>query len=70
MEKQTIVINLFGAPGAGKSTLMAELFASLKNAGVDCEMSPEFAKELVWEKRTRTFDDELYILAKQNHRLF
>ena len=32
-------------------------------------MTPEFAKELVWEGRKDTFQDELYLFAKQNHRL-
>jgi hypothetical protein len=33
-------------------------------------MTPEFAKELVWEGRKETFQDELYLFAKQNHRLW
>ena len=68
--KNTLVINLFGGAGVGKSTLMAEIFARLKTKGYDCEMVTEFAKDLVWEKRDETFKDELYIFAKQNHRLF
>lgn len=68
--KKTLVVNLFGSPGTGKSTLMAELFAKLKCAKIDCEMVPEFAKELVWEARHDTLRDQLYILGKQHHRLF
>ena len=68
--KNTIVVNLLGGPGVGKSTLTAAVFAKLKDAGVDCEMASEFAKELVWEQRNETFKDELYIFAKQAHRLF
>lgn len=68
--KETLVVNLFGGAGVGKSTLMAKLFAILKEQGYDCEMVTEFAKDLVWEKRDETFKDELYIFAKQNHRLF
>ena len=68
--KETLVVNLFGGPGCGKSTLMARIFAELKTRGYDCEMVTEFAKDLVWEKRDETFKDELYIFAKQNHRLF
>lgn len=67
--KNTIVVNLFGGQGAGKSTAMAGVFSYLKNKGVDCEMAPEFAKELVWEGRMETFQDELYLFAKQHHRL-
>jgi Mrp family chromosome partitioning ATPase len=69
-KKKTLVINMFGAPGVGKSTTAAMLFAMLKDAGVDCEMSSEFAKDLVWECRYETFKDELYIFAKQYHKLF
>lgn len=68
--KNTLVVNLFGGPGCGKSTLMAAIFHQLKLNGYDCEMVTEFAKDLVWEKRNETFKDELYIFAKQNHRLF
>ena len=68
--KNTLVVNLLGGPGVGKSTLTAAIFAKLKDAGVDCEMASEFAKELVWEQRNETFKDELYIFAKQAHRLF
>ena len=68
--KNTLIVNLFGGPGCGKSTLMAGIFHQLKIQGYDCEMVTEFAKDLVWEKRNETFKDELYIFAKQNHRLF
>lgn len=68
--KETLIINLFGAPGSGKSTTMAGVFAKLKARGYDCEMVTEFAKDLVWEKREETFKDELYIFAKQAHRIF
>lgn len=68
--KNTLVVNLIGGQGSGKSTMMANLFSWLKWHNVDCEMCTEFAKELVWEDRKETFKDELYIFAKQNHRLF
>lgn len=68
--KNTLVVNLIGGQGTGKSTIMANLFSLLKWHNVDCEMCSEFAKELVWEERKETFKDELYIFAKQNHRLF
>lgn len=69
-KRNTLVVNLFGGPGTGKSTMMAAVFAKLKSMEYDCEMCPEFAKELVWENRLETFSDELYLFAKQNHRLF
>ena len=70
MEKKTLVVNLLGAPSAGKSTMASYIFSQLKWMNYDVELVGEFAKELVWEQRHETFKDELYIFAKQNHRLF
>lgn len=67
---QTIVINLMGAPGTGKSTIASELFSKMKWLGYDVELVSEYAKELVWEERNETFKNELYLFAKQHHRMF
>lgn len=67
--KQTIVVNLFGGPSIGKSTAAADLFTRLKMLGVDAELAPEYMKELIWDERVTTFDDQLYITAKQNRRI-
>lgn len=63
------VINLWAGPGSGKSTTAAGLFYLLKNSGSNSELVTEFAKQLVWQERHATFSDQLYILAKQNHKL-
>ena len=44
----TLVVNLYGAPGSGKSTGAAYIFAKLKMLGVNCELITEFAKDKVW----------------------
>lgn len=66
----TQVINLFAAPGVGKSTLSAGLFYKLKHAGINVEMSREYAKDLVWSDRLRAMDDQIHIFGEQHHRLF
>lgn len=63
------VINLFGAPGSGKSTLRAGLFYEMKIAGYNVEEVTEYAKDMVWEERFNIFSDQIYILGKQNRRL-
>ena len=68
--KKTLVVNLFSGPGAGKSTIAAELFAKLKWEGIDCELVTEFAKELVWEQRHDTFRNQIYIFGKQHQMVF
>ena len=63
------VINLFGGPGAGKSTTAAGLFHLMKLAGLSVELVTEYAKEMTWEKRQNILSDQLYILAKQYRRV-
>lgn len=69
MKRKTIVINIAGGPGTGKTTIAAELFSKLKEKGYEVENVSEFAKELVWEGRSQAFDDRLYMHGEQNHRL-
>lgn len=70
MEKDALVVNLFGGPGVGKSTTAAGVFCLLKLCDVDCEIITEYAKDLVWEERAKTFKDQQYLFAKQHHRLW
>lgn len=64
------VINLFGAPGAGKSTTMLDLTSDLKLMGLSVENTPEFYKELILEDSHKAaFGGQLYILGEQNRRL-
>lgn len=65
MDKKTLIINLFGAPGAGKSTGAAWVFAKLKAAGVDCELVTEFAKDKVWEGNKDLLKCQFYVTGKQ-----
>jgi adenylate kinase family enzyme len=61
MDKNTIIVNLFAGPGAGKSTGAAYVFAKLKLAGIDCEYVSEFAKDKVWENNSEVFKNQFYI---------
>lgn len=63
------IINLYGGPGAGKSTTAAGLFHKMKCAGKNVEYVSEYAKYLVWAERYDMLTDEIYIFAKQNHLL-
>lgn len=67
--KKTLVVNLFAGPGAGKSTTAAGVFFELKSRGVNCELAAEYAKDLCWEERHKTFQDQIYIFGKQYHRI-
>lgn len=69
-KKDTLIINLIGGPGSGKSTTAAGLFYKLKQMGIDCEMALEFAKDKVWEESLMTLNDQIYIFGKQYHKLW
>lgn len=70
MDKKTLLINFYGGPGCGKSTICAGLFYQLKILGYNCEMALEFAKDKVWEESYKVLDDQIYILGKQFHKLY
>ena len=66
---KTLIVNLFGVPGAGKSTGAAYIFAQLKMRGINAELVTEFAKDKVWEENTEVFKNQAYIFGKQSFRL-
>lgn len=68
--KETIIINLIGGPGCGKSTCASGIFYELKKLGINCELSLEFIKDKVWEESYKVLDDQIYVFGKQYHKLF
>ena len=48
----------------------AGVFTLLKLQGITCELVTEFAKDLTWEERSKTLQNQFYISAKQYHRLW
>lgn len=66
-----LVINLFGAPGAGKSTGAAYIFSMLKFRGINAELITEFAKDKVWEENGEVFkpNNQCYLFGEQYYRL-
>lgn len=66
----TTYINIFGGPGAGKSTNAARLFSILKLEGYNTELVTEVAKDFVWEEREKTMEIQPYITMKQYRNLF
>lgn len=61
----TKVINVFGAPGVGKSTYAALLFSKMKEAGFNCELVQEYARELIYSEDRDLLDDQLLVLGQQ-----
>lgn len=66
---KTIVVNLLGGPGIGKSRTASGIFSLLKIHDVKCELVPEYAKDLVWEKDYVSLKDQQKIFKEQYNRL-
>lgn len=64
-----LIVNLYGAPGAGKSTGAAYIFSKLKMLGINAELVTEFAKDKVWEESKAVFQNQAYIFGKQYFRI-
>lgn len=69
LHKNTLVVNFYAGPGAGKTTAALELTAALKKAGYDVEYVSEYAKELVREGKLDVLDDQKAVIEEQYKRL-
>lgn len=63
------IVNLYGAPGSGKSTGAAYIFSKLKMAGYNVELVTEFAKDNVWEENEKALSNQAYIFGMQFYRI-
>lgn len=55
----TLVVNCFAGPGAGKTGCAWSIAAELKKLGKVVEYVPEYAKELVWRGNLQMLDGSL-----------
>lgn len=66
--RKTYIVNYFGGPGSGKSTLSAGLFYKFKMIGLDCEIITEKAKDLTWEKNWTGLRCQPWVSGSQLYR--
>ena len=60
------IINLFGGPGIGKSSIANGLTYKLKKKHISCDNPYEFPKLLAWDDNHSAIRDQLYVLANQH----
>jgi hypothetical protein len=65
----SLIINLFGGPGIGKSTQAAGLFTEMKKQHMDVELTYEFPKVMAWEENYSAVKDQFYITANQHRNI-
>lgn len=61
----TLICNLFGGPGTGKSTVAAAVFAKLKQQKVEADCIQEYAKDKTWQSEAHMLQLQPYISSKQ-----
>jgi hypothetical protein len=66
--RKTTIINLYGGPGAGKSTSSLYLAYLLKAEGKNAELVREYVKDWAWEQRKIKTYDQIYFLGHQARR--
>ncbi len=62
----TKIINLFGGPGIGKSSIAAGITYKLKKKHISCNSPYEFPKVLAWDNNMEATRDQLFVLANQH----
>lgn len=61
----TYIIEVYGGPSIGKSTVASQLYSQFKLRGASVEMAHEYVKRWAWEGRPVRAFDAYYILGKQ-----
>lgn len=56
-DKHTVIVNMWGGPGVGKTTAAWEICEKLKKEGYVVEYVPEYAKELTWDKNSEALTE-------------
>lgn len=69
MQKK-LICNLIGSPSSGKTVAAASLFSQLKKRHLDAVLVSEFAQEKVVEENKRALQNQLYIFANQQYKIF
>lgn len=59
--KKSLIINIYGGPGSGKSTCAAYIFSQLKMHNVNVELITEQTKVEAYKQNTEFFENQFYI---------
>ena len=60
------IVNLFGGPGIGKSSIASGITYKLKKQHIKVDNPYEFPKLLAWDENHSAIQDQLYVLANQH----
>lgn len=60
------IINFIAGPGVGKSVMTSLIFVKMKISGLNCEIVPEYAKQLVWTEEFELLNNQYHVSYYQN----
>lgn len=69
-ENKQLVVNFFGGPGAGKTTLATATFSMLKWQGIEAGISLEVAKEKIEQGSRLALEHQHYLFGEQSFKNF
>lgn len=59
--KKPIIINLFGSPSSGKSSIASKIFSYLKSYHINAEIVPEIAKQMIYQHNEMALKYQFFI---------
>lgn len=57
----SVIVNLFGGPGVGKTSLGSDIFAQLKKKHISVELVPEVAKQMIYQSNQAAIKYQFFI---------
>lgn len=69
-KSETLVVNLIGGPGIGKTIMASDVFSALKREYITCDISSEYIKRKLREQAAKVVQSQIYIFGKQQFQLF
>jgi len=65
----SIIVNFFGGPGCGKSTIASQLFYMMKKNKLNVELTYEYPKILAWDNNHECIKDQFFVTANQHRNI-
>lgn len=66
----TLIVNFFGGPHVGKTTICAKTYSSLNSiTKLRIEMALEYAKDQVWSGNFKSLDNQAHVFGEQLKRV-
>lgn len=66
---ETIVVNLFGGPSSGKTSVAAAVFSELKRQHISVELVAEFARETILDGSSKLLNFQPLITTTQSYKI-